>query len=421
MFPSSSLVNLLHGIDTTNTKLFQLRPGQLFQGVITQLYPGQLASLKLGGTTVTAKLEAQLQKGSRYWFQVLGGDGLPRLKVLENISVSEKNSASLLHQIGLSKGGAQEKVMTVLLNENIPFAPKQVNEGVALLQQSSLNEQEGISLLLQLIKRGLPISKETFTGLETLYSERSLGESIGKLQSSLQNSGLFRTFPKLYELLQNLHFRNVSSSDEAAHIIKDQITSASLLHLFERVGLKGIPINQNQGILSRGDKLKNLLLEFIQYPSLSSDNRLQAEFLIQRLTALQLLSVENNLVLQQMVMQLPLYFMGKYRDLTIQWQGKRNPTGEINGDFCRILFFLEMNYLADVIVDIQIQNRIISVTVYNEREKPKGVMDNLIPALKENLFKLDYKLSSVLWKQPKTIPPTFINNRNDYQGVDIRI
>ncbi|MFA9557444.1 hypothetical protein ACERII_09080 [Evansella sp. AB-rgal1] len=421
MFPSSSLVNLMQGIDTNNTKMFHLRPGQLFQGVITQIYPGQLAQLKLGGMTITAKLEAQLQKGSRYWFQVLGGDGLPRLKVLENVSPLEKNSAPLLQQIGLTKGEVQEKVMTELIRDQIPFSPKQVKDGIALVQQSSRNNQDSINLLIQLIKRGLPISKETFICLETLYSQQSFGETIGKLKNSLQDSGLFRTFPQLYHLLQNLHFRNVSSSDETVQIIKEQITTASLLHLFERVGLKGMPMNDSRDILSRGELLKNLLLEFLQHSSPSTDNRLQAEFLIHRLTALQLLSVENNFVLQQMVMQLPLYFMGRYRDLTIQWQGKRNTSGEINGDYCRILFFLEMSYLADVIVDIQIQNRIISVTVYNEREKPQGIIDDLVPTLKESLSKLDYKLSTVIWKQPKIDPPTFINKVNDYQGVDIRI
>jgi hypothetical protein len=72
-------------------KTFTLTTGQLFQGRITKLFPNHVASLSLNGMKLTARLEAALTVGQRYWFEVKDGKGIPRLKVLDDNSVRHRD------------------------------------------------------------------------------------------------------------------------------------------------------------------------------------------------------------------------------------------------------------------------------------------------------------------------------------------
>ena len=77
-----------------------------------------------------------------------------------------------------------------------------------------------------------------------------------------------------------------------------------------------------------------------------------------------LMSGENG-VQHQLVMQVPLEFFGKRIDATLQWNGRMKEDGKIDPDFARILFYLDLHSLEKTIIDMQVQNRIVSVTVFN--------------------------------------------------------
>ena len=56
-------------------------------------------------------------------------------------------------------------------------------------------------------------------------------------------------------------------------------------------------------------------------------------------------------------------------DLTLQWNGRRKAnSNEIDPAFCRVLFYLELETLQETFVDMQVQNRIITITVMNENQ-----------------------------------------------------
>ena len=72
-------------------------------------------------------------------------------------------------------------------------------------------------------------------------------------------------------------------------------------------------------------------------------------------------------VQHQLIMQVPLEFFGKRIDATLQWNGRMKDDGKIDPDFARILFYLDLHSLEKTIIDMQVQNRIVSVTVFNAR------------------------------------------------------
>ncbi|MGE7665031.1 hypothetical protein ACQKMN_04885 [Ureibacillus composti] len=171
--------------------------------------------------------------------------------------------------------------------------------------------------------------------------------------------------------------------------------------------------------------LKPQLLTLLQDPVISQGLRESADHLMARLNGMQLLSGENGHQ-HQIVMQIPLQFFGKQMDATLQWNGRMKEDGKIDSNYARILFYLDMDSLNETVIDMHVQNRIVTITVFNENEHLNLIAEPLKVALKEGLREKEYQLSGVFLKpmiskqsHGKTIP---IQQKNLQQtGVDIRI
>lgn len=152
-----------------------------------------------------------------------------------------------------------------------------------------------------------------------------------------------------------------------------------------------------------------------------------AELVLNKLTGFQLLSQEAGPI-QQLVVQIPFMLGGKTNELTMQWSGKKTEDGKIDADFCRVLFYLKLKHLDDVIVDMQVQNRIMSVQIFNENPTLRKMAEEMTPLLKLKLSEIEYHLSSVHFHVPGQ-SQTGRNQRSladlygqkDYSGVDIKI
>lgn len=585
MFETKILQNLVKGLDPIHSKTIQLRPGQVFQGTITQLYPGQLAQLQLGSMTLSAQLEAQLEKGSRYWFRVMGGEGIPRLQVLENVppssgsNQSPSNAQAVLQQLGVPHGAAYERVLQQLQQLNLPFTRSNILEGGQLLQKSSLNQQQSLEVVINMIQRGFPLTTTTFQSLASMQSTQSMGETMSSLYTQLQSTpqgtavnqqlqqmlstilnqadpsrttGAFHTLlqqlggngstahqaatvanqigvipenqrlpeffpqfkatilkPENQELLRQIapqlfqgnqsqtamqamepkalfqaYMNNVRMDQPQGMQMMLQLlnpggNSANMTNQFQQWLLQQ-PSDQNRevwsnvqnaskesffltngngtrdesplrmllqqfGLQHEGDlrsmtnqeaqqkvqSLKSLLMQFLQQTSTQTQGaREQAEFLLQRVTGQQLMSSEQHGPIQHTLFQAPVKITDKYQDLTIQWEGQTK-NGLIDESHCRILFYLNLEALNETVVDVQIQNRIMTLTIFNETEKPKSVAERWFPILKEKLSNMDYQLSSIQWKQPlksETSNQVFSQPGNiyrkdeyGYRGVDVRI
>ncbi|MFD6438586.1 hypothetical protein ACFWDG_01940 [Peribacillus sp. NPDC060186] len=78
---------------------------------------------------------------------------------------------------------------------------------------------------------------------------------------------------------------------------------------------------------------------------------------------------------------------------------------------------------------MQVQNRVIKVTVINENSKTiEGAADNYLTLLKANLEKMDYRLSGVSFENPMSkkntdskLKSALFSETESYSGVDIRI
>ncbi|MGE7185183.1 hypothetical protein ACQKKK_14620 [Peribacillus sp. NPDC006672] len=175
------------------------------------------------------------------------------------------------------------------------------------------------------------------------------------------------------------------------------------------------------------DTLKPLLLKLLNEQTPAAIKEI-AEQILNRITAQQILSQENGPV-QNLLLTLPLNLGSTQTDLTLQWSGRKTKDGKIDPDYCRVLFYLELERLKEIIIDMQVQNRIIKVTVINGHGAVlEEAANQYLELLRENLEKMDYRLSGVSFVNMgngkerehglKSVP--FIES-GSYSGVDIRI
>ncbi|WP_144474856.1 hypothetical protein [Cytobacillus oceanisediminis] len=174
------------------------------------------------------------------------------------------------------------------------------------------------------------------------------------------------------------------------------------------------------------DTLKSLTLRLLNEnpPQIVKD---AAEPLVNKLTGFQLLSQEAGPI-QQLVVQVPIFLGGKTSELSMQWSGKRTEDGKIDADFCRVLFYLKLQYLDDTIIDMQVQNRVMSIQIFNDQPDLKKMAEQMTPILKTKLSELEYKLSSVHFHVPgesngrsnqRSLSELY--GQKEYYGVDIKI
>jgi hypothetical protein len=211
--------------------------------------------------------------------------------------------------------------------------------------------------------------------------------------------------------------------EEFKSLLKSGIQTLGLSHESESFDMiKGKVSDEG----ARVENVKSLLIQLLNedIPAKVKDS---AEALLNRLTGIQLMSSDTTPV-QQIVMQIPLVLMNKQTDLTIQWNGRKDANGKIDPSYCRVLFYLDLEHMNETIIDMQIQNRIMKITIINDHENIKHLSSPYIASLKDSLQKLDYQLSNVSFQTQadravvKTKKATISSPlTSSYSGVDIKI
>ncbi len=140
---------------------------------------------------------------------------------------------------------------------------------------------------------------------------------------------------------------------------------------------------------------------------------------------MQLLSGENGHQ-HQLIMQVPLDFFGKRMDATLQWNGRMGKDGKIDANFARVLFYLNMESLQETVIDMQVQNRIVTITIFNEDPQLNLLAEPLKQSLKSGLFDKEYHLSGIFIKNfaQTTVENVAKKSQNEIENtnsVDIRV
>jgi len=169
--------------------------------------------------------------------------------------------------------------------------------------------------------------------------------------------------------------------------------------------------------------LKGLLLQIIHQNNEGPISD-QSVRLLHSINGLQLQSVSelNNILYAHL--QIPAEKIGLVNELELKFEGKKK-NGKIDTDHCRIHFYLELSHLKETIIDMNVQNRSVTVTVYNDMKNLKTIGNPFINLLKENLKSMNYTLSTVSFKPLHSNIDNSLTENLTYetntQGMDYRI
>ena len=253
--------------------------------------------------------------------------------------------------------------------------------------------------------------------------------SLLKPDAMTSNGALMRNLVRISaESAQPAHQAMLT---EAEVLVRNAVDGKAMEQAVKTV-LKGLGISYEAALNSKaGDvpalaqSIKPQLLTLLQDTQISPPLRESAEVLMARLNGMQLMSGENGHQ-HQLVMQVPLEFFGRRMDATLQWNGRMGKDGKIDANFARVLFYLDMASLQETVIDMQVQNRIVTITVFNEDPRLDMLAEPLKQSLRSGLGEKEYQLSGLFVKQfEKTLSKKDTeNSKKDagkWNGVDIRV
>lgn len=416
----------------------------------------QPLSKELGGTIVGKALETLLSPSA---------------------SVSDKSSLlSMLKEVGLVP--KQASISNFLNPQSSTFATARtesqlpIGQQLIQLHQSTPGQvQTNVQTLQTSIQQNQLLSNEVKLHLQTQLqrlentpvnsqawkaSMKSFTIEVVKAFASLSQTAPLLTdvqgnAPKehILSLLQSLTgtapsakvFQQLTSlASQSTQIPVQQVISQAELAVQSGVNQKTIELAMKQVLQDLGfsyeaklgqlgsnlsqmsETLKPQLLALLQDPSVSLPMKEVADTIISRMNGLQILSGENG-PQHQLLMQVPLDFLGKKMDATLQWNGRMKEDGKIDSNYARVMFYLDLNALKETVIDMQVQNRVVTVTIFNENDALQAVAESFKDALKEGLQALDYQLSGVFMKPFEKQPIPVLDRQNQVatQGVDIKI
>lgn len=388
-----------------------LRQGQIIQGKILRLYPGDKAQIQLGSQKLIAQLEASLTMGDNYHFQVQATGDVVHLKVLGGKlkSQAKDNVIHLMTQLGLSTAKQNKALLKDLVSEKVPFDKDQLVKAFQLMNHAG-NKNSARDVAKEMIAAKLPMTEVVFQALYTKHTS-GLSEQMRALLLQLKQD------PNPIPLQQNLMERLTTMTE---YTYKQSNPQDQFLQQMRQV-LQFTGLNYENQLLNE-DQTKTVKSMLIQLLHNSDDvTHDRAQQLLHFINGLQLNSVNESANFIQASLQLPGEKLALNQDIQLDFEGKKTESGEISADYCRILFYLDLANLNETVIDMNVQKRSVAITVYNDHNQLNDKAMTLKPMLKDALKHLDYHLSTVAVKPLKQMEKSSSASNFAAQGVDFRI
>lgn len=249
--------------------------------------------------------------------------------------------------------------------------------------------------------------------IKNLHNNSADLERLFNILTVLSNSSTYTNSERLLNQIKTENnFLQASSKEQF------------LMHLKQWLNTSGIDYENRlaNNRLQPNTSLKGMLLQLLS----AGNGRVQEQAgqFLQYINGLQLNSVHETNGFLHISLQIPGEKLGLLQDIDLEFESRKTEAGEINPEHCRILFHLHLENLEETVVDMNIQKRAVTVTVYNDAENPADIFDSLKNMLKMGLEGLDYQLSMVQYRklqklenQVGNITPVQLTS----QGVDYRI
>ncbi|WP_413298900.1 hypothetical protein AA0X95_14350 [Bacillus sp. 1P10SD] len=420
MITNQMIQGLITSENIKKASIQPIKPGQLLYGRVEKFLPNEKALIQIGNGRVIAQLQTTLLSEEYYWFEVSSAtnEGI-QLKIVE-VKGQNGSANNFLELMNLPKTKLNEQLWQFFLSKNLPFTTEQFRLASSFISHPLMTKE--CTALEWMLKREFPFTKLTFQSLVAVQDSQPFSMQLEQLGKYLDHPKFaeLKSIGSLKQLITTILSKQTSYELENGSEVKQLLQS--LVHSM------GLDYELEVGLWAKNKKphlevtptLKSVVLRVIS--ELGSDVQ-ELEFIINRLTGMQLLSQDVTNAMQPILMQLPISLEGKRSDITLQWNGRKTRSGEIDPDYCQILFYLELKTLKETVIEMQIQNKVVHVSVLNDSYNIQPIIEVMTPFLKEKLTSLGYHLSYI-----KLNPTSGISSQlsteslmGKYQRLDIKI
>ena len=150
--------------------------------------------------------------------------------------------------------------------------------------------------------------------------------------------------------------------------------------------------NEDQQGTNQTGSLKQLILQSFTDQSVGGR---EAEQLLNHLTGQQLTMINETANFLHLSTSIPGLF--GQEDIEIEFYSRKDESERIDSDYCRIAFYLELDQLKTTMIDMNVQNRVVHLTVYNDQDL-SDLLNQFKPLLKQGLARFNYHLSTTSYK-----------------------
>ena len=335
-----------------------------------------------------------------------------------------------LGQAGTVEKGQVLEQLRNWVNQQPSLTANQKNEVNALLKSENLpNQLQAVNNALTKIFAEQSQQEIFSKDMNGLTPKDHLVSLLGK-RTSVES--IVQTLQQVTDISKNPANSHMLSQirGQAEQQVMQQLDGKAFEHAMKDV-LKSLGFGyeaklggSSEEIRQLAAQLKPQIVELLQNQYISQTVRDSAEVVLGRMNGLQILSNENG-PQHQLLMQVPLEFLGKKMDASLEWNGRMKEDGKIDSDFARIMFYLQLDTLKETVVDMQVQNRVVSITLFNDDRQLVPFVEKFKETLKVGLTSVGYQLSGVFVKtfeeQKMTSSLKSKTSMFDTQGVDIRI
>lgn len=393
--------------------------GQIFSGKVHYIDSSNNALIQFGNQKMVARIEAPLDVQKEYWFEVVKTDGTVQLKVLENIT----NDETFLSYLQLPK----DKDMTKFLNQwkqaNLPLYKNMFLKAANWVGYTD-DTQSIIETVKIMMDHDLPFTDTVFKSLLSVKSGMPISNFLENLFLELNKSNQADHLP-VHKILQAILNKNEvgTESNLTVNWTNGKDVYHGFLQLMKFIGFD-YEVLIKEGKLEE-IPLKGQLLQLIHTDEVSSSVKTIAEQLLHKLIGTQLTTIDKNNFLQ-FVISLPIPLPEKMAEANFQFQGKKMKDNKLDPDYCVIILDLEMPRLGKIVTRMHVQNRMVSLHIFNEDPKIELLARPFVMQLKENLRQLNYQLASIKFENSERKSQSNVTRRKvqplfQSGGFDLKI
>ncbi|CAM4249411.1 hypothetical protein [Paenibacillus tarimensis] len=226
---------------------------------------------------------------------------------------------------------------------------------------------------------------------------------------------------------------------QPAELRQGQMPERSALQMALQTGGPQLePAAQAESVkINAAETLKGALLSLINSDDVPAAVRETAQQLVQHITGQQLLlsPERGGSLLSHVTLMIPFHGPDGAQTASVHVQSRRGKRGELDADNCRLLFDLQMKQLGATVVDVQVVEKMVSLSIWNDHPVMGSMVREARAEVSAALAGAGYQLSALnarplpdpgeaaaqaADKKAPQLPEPSAYQTKRYKGVDYR-